>query len=77
MQGTRPRNEAAQANHAIFVAPMLSETQHEFTARETQAIGRILRYGQSKTVHVWRFIVSDTMDETIHKERVRAAMRSE
>jgi len=65
-------------NHAIFVHPMLAESQQEYTACETQAIGRIRRYGQEKTVYIWRFIVEDTIDAKIYGERHRdwnAAMK--
>ena len=33
-------------NHAIFVHPMLAENQQVYTQSDTQAIGRIRRYGQ-------------------------------
>jgi len=56
-------------NHAIFVHPMLAESQEQYTACETQAIGRIRRYGQEKTVRIWRFIVEDTIDAKIFEER--------
>lgn len=42
-------------NHAIFVHPLLADTQQQYEAYETQAIGRIRRYGQTKTVHIWRY----------------------
>jgi len=65
-------------NHAIFIHPMLAESQEHYTACETQAIGRIRRYGQRKTVFIHRYIVRDTIDETIFEERHRdwdAAMK--
>lgn len=37
------------------------------------------RYGQSKTVYIWRFIVQDTIDSKIYDERHRdwdSAMKS-
>ena len=58
------------ANHAIFVHPLLTTTQYEYVASETQAIGRIRRYGQTKTVKVWRFLVRDSIDTEIIKQRV-------
>ena len=33
-------------NHAIFIHPLLANTQNEYNAYETQAIGRIRRYGK-------------------------------
>ena len=45
------------ANHAIFVHPLLSDRGKEwYTACEDQAIGRIRRYGQTRTVKVWRLL---------------------
>lgn len=59
-------------NHAIFVHPMLAHSQEHYTACETQAIGRIRRYGQNKVVHIWRYIVENTIDQKIFDERHRA-----
>lgn len=56
-------------NHAFFVHPLLASTQIEYDAYETQAIGRIRRYGQQKTVHVWRFLAQNTVDTEIFGER--------
>jgi len=57
------------ANHAIFVHPLLTTTQHEYVASETQAIGRIRRYGQLREVNTWRFIVQESIDSEIYKAR--------
>lgn len=57
------------ANHAILLSPLLTETEYEYKASETQAIGRVRRYGQTKTVHIWRFMTEDTMDVAIWQER--------
>jgi SNF2 family DNA or RNA helicase len=56
-------------NHAIFVHPLLADTQHQYNAYETQAIGRVRRFGQTKTVNIWRFLACGTIDDTIYKER--------
>ncbi|CAM9936078.1 unnamed protein product [Phaeothamnion confervicola] len=58
------------ANHVIFVHPLLAESQYEFEACETQAVGRVRRYGQQKNVHLWRFMAMDTIDTEIFEERV-------
>ena len=55
-------------NHAIFVHPLLAETQQEYNAYETQSIGRIRRFGQRKTVYVWRFLMRDTIDTDIYAQ---------
>ena len=56
-------------NHAVFVHPLLAGSQQQYDAYETQAIGRIRRYGQKKTVFVHRFLVEDTIDTEIYSER--------
>jgi SNF2 family DNA or RNA helicase len=56
-------------NHAIFVHPLLASNQQEYDSHETQAIGRIRRFGQNKTVHVWRFLARETIDTKIFDER--------
>jgi SNF2 family DNA or RNA helicase len=60
-------------NHAVFVHPLLAGSQQLYDAYETQAIGRIRRYGQKKTVFVHRFICSDTIDTEIWDKRGKAA----
>ena len=60
------------ANHAIFVHPLLTTTQYEYEASETQAIGRIRRYGQTKMVKIWRMIVRDSIDAEIIEQRANA-----
>ena len=56
-------------NHAIFVHPLLAETDQQYKAYETQAIGRVRRYGQTKTVYITRYFARDTIDGEIFKER--------
>lgn len=63
-------------NHVIFAHPLLADSQQEYDAYETQAIGRIRRYGQSKTVFVWRFLVEDSIDTSIFKERGGRALEA-
>ncbi|KDR80696.1 hypothetical protein GALMADRAFT_241095 [Galerina marginata CBS 339.88] len=60
------------ANHAIFLSPLLAPSQEIYTACETQAVGRLVRYGQTKHVTVWRFLTSDTIDEEIYEQREKA-----
>ncbi|KII87340.1 hypothetical protein PLICRDRAFT_125381 [Plicaturopsis crispa FD-325 SS-3] len=57
------------ANHAIFVSPLLAASQEKYNATETQAVGRLVRYGQLKTVKVWRFLTRDTIDYDIYESR--------
>ncbi|KAG6836770.1 hypothetical protein H0H93_003548 [Arthromyces matolae] len=59
------------ANHAIFVSPLLAPTKEIYKACETQAIGRLVRFGQTKHVYVWRCLTMDTIDEEIYEKRKR------
>ena len=59
------------ANHAIFLSPLLAPSPEIYTACETQAVGRLVRYGQSKQVTIWKFITKDTIDEEIFKQRLK------
>lgn len=57
------------ANHAIFLGPLFTNTLYNYRATETQAIGRIRRYGQDKKVHVHRLLAADTIDMGIFNTR--------
>ncbi|KAL4062601.1 hypothetical protein J3A83DRAFT_4381778 [Scleroderma citrinum] len=57
------------ANHAIFLSPLLAPSQEIYDACETQAVGRLRRYGQLKHVNIWRFLTLDTIDVEIYEQR--------
>ena len=57
------------ANHIIFASPLLTTTQQAYNASMTQCIGRAKRYGQQKTVHVYRFLALRTIEVDILQER--------
>lgn len=57
------------ANHAVFLSPLLAPSQEIYEACETQAIGRVRRYGQNKHVHVWRFLSTNSIDTQIYQDR--------
>ncbi|MBW0476709.1 hypothetical protein O181_016424 [Austropuccinia psidii MF-1] len=57
------------ANYAFFVSPLFLPTLDKFKACETQAIGRLRRYGQQKKVHVIRLLTLDTIDTQIYQHR--------
>lgn len=61
------------ANHAIFLSPLLAASKEIYDACETQAVGRLVRFGQDKHVSVWRFITKNTIDEQIFEDRKKAA----
>ncbi|CAE7765005.1 mus-41 [Symbiodinium sp. CCMP2592] len=57
------------ASHVIFLHPMLAPTAEKAVGYEMQAIGRARRHGQPRdTVHVWRFVTADTVEQTITEE---------
>ncbi|KAF8574267.1 hypothetical protein K439DRAFT_1665489 [Ramaria rubella] len=60
------------ANHAIFLSPLLTSSQEIYDACETQAIGRLRRFGQGKMVHIYRFLTSETIDTEIFEKRTEA-----
>jgi SNF2 family DNA or RNA helicase len=57
------------ANHAVFLSPLLTPTPEIFKACEIQAVGRLVRYGQTKHVKVWRYSTADTIDREIYEKR--------
>lgn len=57
------------ANHIIFLSPLLVPNQYQYDSATTQAIGRARRYGQRKTVHIYRFLSLKTIDVDIIEER--------
>ncbi|KAF9224022.1 hypothetical protein BS17DRAFT_703902 [Gyrodon lividus] len=59
------------ANHAIFLSPLLAPTQEIYDACETQAVGRLRRYGQDKHVSIWAFLTLDTIDVEIYEQRTK------
>jgi SNF2 family DNA or RNA helicase len=64
------------ANHAIFLSPLLAPSQEIYDACETQAIGRLRRYGQTKHVHVYRYLTKNTIDEEIYEQRSKHLEKS-
>ncbi|KAH3990038.1 hypothetical protein HBI26_002010 [Parastagonospora nodorum] len=57
------------ANHLIFVAPLLAKTQYEYDSAMAQAIARLRRYMQTKTVHIYHVIAQRTIDVDILEHR--------
>ncbi|KAH7091264.1 hypothetical protein FB567DRAFT_269948 [Paraphoma chrysanthemicola] len=53
------------ANHIVFVSPLLSKTQYEYDSAMAQAIARSRRYGQEKKVHIYHVIAQRTIDVDI------------
>ncbi|KAF8269820.1 hypothetical protein EI94DRAFT_1724394 [Lactarius quietus] len=69
MDGSASDANLTSANHAIFLSPLLAPTQKIYQTNETQAIGRLWLYGQTKTVLIWQFLTKDTIDVDIYETR--------
>lgn len=61
------------ANHVIFVSPLITRDQMEWDAQMKQALGRCVRFRQTKTVHVYHLVV----DETIEVDTLEWRMKKE
>jgi len=59
------------ASHAIFLSPLLAQSQEIYDACETQAVGRLRRFGQTRLVQIWRFLSTNTIDEEIYEQRTK------
>ena len=59
------------ANHVVFLSPLLSDTQYAYEATLAQSVARVRRHGQRKPIHVHRIVALDTIDVDIleHRER--------
>ncbi|KAH7118782.1 hypothetical protein B0J11DRAFT_75237 [Dendryphion nanum] len=57
------------ANHVIFIAPILAESQYQYDSAMAQAIARCRRYRQKKKVHVYHFVALNTIDVDILEHR--------
>ncbi|UJO22037.1 uncharacterized protein CLAFUR5_09289 [Fulvia fulva] len=59
------------ANHILFLSPLIRETQYEYDATMAQAVGRARRFGQTKHIHVYRFAALNTIDIDVleHREK--------
>jgi SNF2 family DNA or RNA helicase len=58
------------ANHLILVHPFFSTNQKQAVAWEAQALGRLLRPGQTRKVNIWRFVSRNTLEEDILRRNV-------
>jgi SNF2 family DNA or RNA helicase len=58
-----------KASKVIFIEP-IDGTAEYIQQTEWQAIGRVYRLGQTKTVEILRFIVKDTIEEEIYKTNI-------
>ncbi|KAJ0116351.1 hypothetical protein J7T55_007330 [Diaporthe amygdali] len=61
------------ANHVIFVSPLVSRKQSEWDDHMKQAMGRCVRFRQAKTVYVYHML----MEETIEVDTLEWRMKKE
>ncbi|KAK4890343.1 hypothetical protein LTR27_010986 [Elasticomyces elasticus] len=59
------------ANHVIFVSPLMRDSQYAYEATMAQAIGRVRRHGQQRPIHVHRIVALHTIDVDILESRER------
>ncbi|KAI7774244.1 hypothetical protein LA080_009044 [Diaporthe eres] len=50
------------ANHVIFVSPLVSRKQAEWDDHMKQALGRCVRFRQNKTVYVYHMLMDETVE---------------
>jgi hypothetical protein len=64
------------ANHAIFLSPLLRDSEYGYDSTMAQTIGRVKRHGQKNNIHVHRIFALHTIDVDIleHRERLTEAM---
>jgi len=55
------------ANHVFFAHPVQANGSRSPADIETQAIGRARRFGQVRTVKVWRFLSQQTVEEKLEE----------
>merc|ERR1719421_455890 len=53
------------SSQVLFLHPFLNHDQNRAKAWEAQAIGRAARAGQSRQVHVWRFLCRGTVEDEL------------
>jgi SNF2 family DNA or RNA helicase len=53
------------SSQVLFLHPFLDIDENRAKAWEAQAIGRVARAGQTKQVHVWRFLARATVEDEL------------
>ena len=57
------------ANHCLLVHPMFTDDPAQARAWEKQAIGRIVRTGQTRPCHIYRFITEETIEDELWRRQ--------
>ncbi|KAG5186398.1 P-loop containing nucleoside triphosphate hydrolase protein [Tribonema minus] len=53
------------ASHVIFYHPLVTPSKQQYAATQTQAIGRAVRYGQTRKVHITHMVAAGTIETEI------------
>lgn len=69
----RARN-LQNANHVIFLSPVLTDTQYDYNSTMVQTIGRCRRFGQKKRVHIYHFVALESIDVNVLQHRRRQVL---
>ncbi|CAG8374639.1 unnamed protein product [Penicillium salamii] len=62
------------ANHVIFFSPFLAETEDDWNAGMSQAVGRARRYGQPHVVHIYHLLARNTVEVNIFQQRQKCKL---
>ncbi|KAK2750622.1 hypothetical protein FQN57_002693 [Myotisia sp. PD_48] len=62
------------ANHIVFLGPLVSRSQYDYNSGMAQAIGRSRRYGQTKHVHIYHILALKTVEVNIFELRRRQCL---
>jgi len=68
LQDSASGTNLTAASHVILFHPVVAGSREASVACEMQAIGRALRAGQEREVHIWRFVVVGTTEQKVTEE---------
>lgn len=72
------RSNLTIANHAIFLQPYYTAgpgAQEKWQAAMTQALGRVRRHGQTKSVFKYIYLTTDSIDIDLYEARTNSILR--
>jgi DNA repair protein RAD5 len=56
--------------HNVIILDIYDGTKEDIVKKESQAIGRVHRLGQTKNINVIRFVMKDTLEEELYKKLI-------
>ncbi|KAH9906719.1 hypothetical protein F4778DRAFT_593225 [Xylariomycetidae sp. FL2044] len=62
------------ANHVMFASPLVVDSQELYDMYMRQALGRAVRHGQKKKVHIYHFVTERTVEVDILRLRQRSTI---